>query len=118
MELKTSQQGSWKVLHIGERRLDALVAEELKAALLAAVSDGTRRLAVDLAQVEFMDSSGLGAIIHCRQRVRNEVEIALCGPRLEVATLLRLTQIGRVFKTYEHTGAIPADRVEQGEVRP
>ena len=97
MDLKTRKLGDWKVLTPGETRLDAYVAEGFKKALAEAISDGTKCLIMDLSGVEFMDSSGLGALVYCRQRIAEGGQIVIAGAQQEVATIMRLTRLDKVF---------------------
>ena len=91
----------WKVLTIAEPRLDAYIAEEFKASLLGELEDGTTRLILDLEQTEFMDSSGLGAIVFCLQKMQPGGRIAISGAREPVALMLRLTNIDKVLTLLE-----------------
>ena len=97
MELKERKLGQWKVIAPAEKRLDSYVAEAFKKALLAAISDGTKDIVMDLSSVNFMDSSGLGALVYCRQRVGPEGQIRIASARPEVATLIKLTHLDKVF---------------------
>ncbi|RYY85928.1 MAG: anti-sigma factor antagonist, partial [Comamonadaceae bacterium] len=45
------------------RRLDASVAPAFRQAVVQLVEGGDRRLVMDLGGVEFLDSSGLGALV-------------------------------------------------------
>jgi len=101
MELKIDRVGEWKVLRVGENRLDAFVAEGLKQALTEAIGDGTKKVVVDLSAVKFMDSSGLGALVFGRQRLETGGNLALCGVQPEVETILRLTRLDRVFQVID-----------------
>lgn len=101
MEISTRRMGNWKVLTPRDKRLDALVAEDFKTVLLSAIADGCQCLVVDLSKIEFMDSAGLGALVFCRQRIGHGGRICLSGAQLEVATLLRLTHIDKVFRLCE-----------------
>lgn len=97
MELTTSRLGKWKVLTPKVERLDALNAEDFKSMLLSALVDGTRNLMIQLQNVHFMDSSGLGALVFAKQRMGAGARLCLTGARLEVATILRLTHLDKVF---------------------
>jgi len=96
MRLDVGSLGEWKVVTPSESRLDAYVAEEFKRGLIDCVQDGTLRLVIDLGGVEFMDSSGLGAIVCCLQRM-GKGRIAIARAREAVTMMLRLTHIDRVF---------------------
>ena len=96
MNLAVSYVGDWKVVTPSETRLDAYVAEEFKKSLVDGIQDGTKQLVIDLEQVEFMDSSGLGAIVCCLQRM-DQGKIAIAHACDAVAMMLRLTHIDKVF---------------------
>lgn len=101
MELHCRTIEGWKVLTPDQRRLDAYVSDEFKRCLDKAIQDGTKRLVLDLSIVEFMDSSGLGAIVYCFQKLGAEGRIALSGAQESVALMLRLTHIDKVFTLLE-----------------
>jgi len=106
MELTTSRIGPWKVLTPKVERLDASVAEDFKAMLLSALADGTRNLVVHLGNVRFMDSSGLGSLVYVRQRMEAGGRLCLAEPQLEVATILRLTHLDKVFLVCEKVSSL------------
>ena len=97
MNLTVTQTGKWKTLKPSESRLDAYISEDFKRLLVDELADGTRYLLLDLSGVEFMDSSGLSAVIYCLQRMDGG-KIALAGAQEAVALMLRLTHIDKVFQ--------------------
>jgi anti-anti-sigma factor len=58
-------------------------------------------LIVDLAQITFLDSAGLGAIVAAHKRA-NTVRgaVTLCAPTKNVAMTLRLVRLDKVFSIY------------------
>ncbi|MBA2964419.1 MULTISPECIES: STAS domain-containing protein [Ramlibacter] len=87
------------------RRLDASVAPAFKQAVVQLVGDGDRRLVVDLAGVDFLDSSGLGALVSILKALGSQGSLAVCGARGPVLALFKLTRMDKVF-------SIHADRAE------
>ena len=85
------------VVKASERRIDASRSEEFKARLFSLVCDGVAGLVLDISDVEFIDSSGLGAIIATLEELAPNGEIALCGTRESVKSILRLTRMDCVF---------------------
>jgi anti-sigma B factor antagonist len=82
-------------------RLDLLSAADLKARLAQAVADGGKRLVVDLGEVPFVDSSGLGALIaglKAARQVGGDLRIA--RPAEQARTILELTTLDRVLRPY------------------
>ncbi|MGV1003380.1 MAG: STAS domain-containing protein [Candidatus Nanopelagicales bacterium] len=45
--------------------IDVFTAPDLDSALTAAVADGSGRILVDLSEVSFLDSTGLGTLVKC-----------------------------------------------------
>ena len=101
MNTESRMIGEWKVLVPDQTRLDAYVAEDFKRCLVEAVDDGTQHLMIDLTDVQFMDSSGLGATVYCLQRMKENGRIAIAGPQESVSLMLRLTHMDKVFTVVE-----------------
>ena len=81
-------------------RLDAAAAPRVLAHLKDAVADGKSRLAVDLSEVSFIDSTGLGTLVSGLKAARKaEGDLRLVAPRPQAQRLLRLTTLDRVFVT-------------------
>jgi anti-sigma B factor antagonist len=76
---------------------DLHVASELRDYLTAAI-DGTAVLVVDLSDVTFIDSMGLGALLGTMKRFRDSGgQFRLVVPRGEVRRVLEMTLLDRVF---------------------
>ncbi|HKU94996.1 MAG TPA: anti-sigma factor antagonist, partial [Vineibacter sp.] len=56
-----------------------------------------RRVILDLGAVEFMDSSGLGAIVALLKRIGRDGDLVLAGTRPAVRKLLQITRIDRIL---------------------
>lgn len=101
MELKVENRaGEIAVVRLAGR-LDLLSAADVKQRLSKAVSDGRRRLVVDLEEVGFIDSSGLGALIGGLKAARlagGDLRIAGAGDQATV--ILELTTLDRVLRPY------------------
>ncbi|MEL7152462.1 MAG: STAS domain-containing protein, partial [Pseudomonadota bacterium] len=63
MELTSSQQDALQVVAVNDARIDAAVAIEFKDAMREKTDGGSDVVVLDLSVVEFIDSSGLGAIV-------------------------------------------------------
>jgi len=80
-----------------ETRLDSHVAEELKTHLKDIVHNGHQQIILDLGEVEFVDSSGLGAIIAAMMALRPQGRLMVCNVKGSVYALFRLTRIDRLI---------------------
>ena len=80
------------------QRLDAAVAPAFRQAVVDRVARGERRLVMDLGRGEFMDSSGLGALVSILKAAGAEGAMSLCQAGASVSALLTLTRMDRVFR--------------------
>ncbi|HEU5472446.1 MAG TPA: STAS domain-containing protein [Actinophytocola sp.] len=82
-------------------RLTMVSAPQLRSMVVKAVEDHRIRVVVDLSATEFMDSSGLGALIAGLKTTRQaggDLRIACMGP--QVATIIQLANLDRVLRPY------------------
>ena len=82
------------------RRLDASVEPAFRQAVVGTVQAGERRLVLDLSQVEFLDSSGLGALVSILKSLGSQGAMAVCGAQGAVLSLFKLTRMDKVFAIY------------------
>jgi len=87
-------------------RLNAVTAPEFKAQLKRLVQEGYVQLVVDMADVPFVDSSGLAALVSGLKATRQAGgTLRLAGLRDDVRTVFRLTLLERVFEFYADVGS-------------
>lgn len=79
------------------RRIDSAVAPAFKEAVLKVVHDGHKRLVLDLDQVDFMDSSGLGALVSVLKGLGGAGALGICNLKGGVLSLFKLTRMDKVF---------------------
>ncbi|MBV9357918.1 MAG: STAS domain-containing protein [Chloroflexi bacterium] len=83
-------------------RLDLLSAAEVRSCLATAVADGQRRLVVDLGRVEFIDSSGLGALVSGLKSARQAGgDLRIARPAEQARLVLQLTTLDRVLRPHD-----------------
>ena len=82
-------------------RLNMVAAPKLRELLTSIVGDGDTRIVVDLSSTEFIDSSGLGALISGLKTARQAGgDLRIAAPTTQVETVLSLTNLNRVLKSY------------------
>jgi anti-anti-sigma factor len=82
-------------------RLDLMSARDVRARLTEIVATGQDRLVVDLVDVPFIDSSGLGALISVLKTARQAGgDLRIARPDDQPLTVLKLTTLDRVLKPY------------------
>jgi anti-sigma B factor antagonist len=87
-------------------RLNMVAASGFKAHLDRTVGEGSPRIVVDLSNVSFVDSSGLGALIGGLKKARQGGgDLRIAGAAEQVSTVLRLTNLDRVLRPYDSVEA-------------
>lgn len=89
------------VVTVNEPRLDAAQAPMFKAYLSEQIANGASNIVLDLSNVVFIDSSGLGAIVSVLKDLQGVGEIKIAAPGKAVSEMLRLTRMDKVFKIFE-----------------
>ena len=97
MQFEERQERGVLIARPLERRLDAAVIQEFKQHMAVKVREGHRRVALDMGDVEFMDSSGLAGIISVLKDVGENGSVAIFGAGTNVLTLLKLTRMDRII---------------------
>lgn len=78
-------------------RVDSLVAPEFRQSVIQLAGESNQPVVVDLINVDFMDSSGLGALIGCYKLVQGSGGLSLCNVHENVQELLSLTHMDKIF---------------------
>ena len=81
--------------------IDLHKAPEVHRALIGACEEKPRNLVVNLEQVTYMDSSGIGTLVEVFRRVNSyEGKLGLCGVGPRVRSLFEITKLDKFFKIY------------------
>ncbi len=92
------------LVRVESERIDAHNADQFKEALHQAFAGGVTRVAVDLQQVRFMDSSGLGALVSgYKYAATHRGRLVLSGLQEQVRSMFELTRLSRVFDIFPVT---------------
>ena len=80
-------------------RLNMVSAPQFASMVGELVGNGCSRLVVDLSQTDFIDSSGLGALVASLKLARQAGgDLRLAATTPQVDTVLQLTNLGRVLR--------------------
>ena len=82
---------------------DIIIAEEFKKTVDSYLDTGLAKyLLVDLSQVTFIDSSGLGAILGRYKKVEHlKGKMVIAGPKIQVKRILEVSGINKVIGIYK-----------------
>ncbi|MFY0407209.1 STAS domain-containing protein [Solicola sp. PLA-1-18] len=96
-KVETTARGIGVVTPIG--RLNMVSARRLSEVVTDLVGGGTNRIVVDMGQTDFMDSSGLGALIAGLKTTRQAGgDLRLACPTEQIQTVLELTNLNKVLR--------------------
>ena len=88
------------VIHlVGE--LDLYNAPEVRSALLEVWAEQPGRLIIDLAEVEFVDSTALGVLIEARKQLANGQSFLLAAPGREMHRALTISGLDRHLSVHD-----------------
>ncbi|KKL14907.1 hypothetical protein LCGC14_2510960 [marine sediment metagenome] len=100
MNLETRLISDALIITVHAARIDAAAAVQFRDAMRAATKTGPGRVVLDLRPVQFLDSSGLGAIIGTMKHLApRRLELAALQPA--VAKVFRLTRLDSVVMIHD-----------------
>lgn len=86
--------------------LDVLTAPQLHARLDEAIDQGHRDVWVDLRPTEFIDSSGLSALVAANKRIRSlGGDLGLVCPAGNIRRLIEIVSLDQIFEIRDHLDA-------------
>jgi anti-sigma B factor antagonist len=100
MRFEESKVGTVFIAKVLESRITADVATRFKQELVGYVNMEKRSIVLDLSDVTFIDSSGLGALIASLKGMDGDRQLVLCGARDPVANMFKLTRMNKVFRMF------------------
>ena len=101
MQLRAWDADGVRVVQVEEARIDAAIAIRFKDALREAAGDTAPRVVVDMAAVQFLDSSGLGALVAAFTGLGAARRLELAALSANVDRVFRLTRMDRVFVLHD-----------------
>ncbi len=101
MDVTVEDKGKVQVLSVNGR-LDSSSAKKFKAAFEPLAKTGHVCFVINLSDVEFIDSAGLGVMVSALRKVNKKGgDVKLAEPRDSVRMLLELTRLHQVFDIYD-----------------
>jgi anti-sigma B factor antagonist len=102
MKFKVAQQGSVTVISIEGSVMGGPDASSLNSQLHELLTAGKKHVVLDLAGVEFMNSSGLGMLIGGASTLKNAGgRLALARASEKIVALIKITRLSPIFDQYE-----------------
>ncbi|WP_295312496.1 STAS domain-containing protein [Roseobacter sp.] len=100
MEISAKTEEQLRIVSVQDARIDAACAIEFKDAMRSETDGGPDVVVLDLSRVEFIDSSGLGAIVAAMKHMGADRKLALAGLTPKVERVFQLTRMDSVFSVF------------------
>lgn len=83
-------------------RLDAASVDKKKAALTRRIAGDSCSVVLNIRDVEFIDSTGLGFLVSLQQQVKAQGnQLVICEPTDQAQVLFELTRLNQIFDIYD-----------------
>jgi anti-sigma B factor antagonist len=101
MQLSTRQVGDVSVIDVSSKNPGQRAAS-IRDAVARLHSSGRTRIVINLAEVDYMDSSALGDLVSCNTRaVQSGRPFKVAALTRRLKDMLRVTRLAPTFDTYE-----------------
>jgi anti-sigma B factor antagonist len=94
------------VIEIGGRITLGRESSQIEAAVLKALNEGTKKLVIDLGNVTYIDSTGIGIIAYCFGKISQlGAQASVAGAKGLVMEVFRLTRLDSVINFFPDTAS-------------
>jgi anti-sigma B factor antagonist len=101
MQLQSQHVKDVLVIHAAQDRIDAACAIQFKDGMRDLTQSAPGRVVLDMSQVAFIDSSGLGAIVAAMKALGPGRKLELAGLTQTVQKVFRLTRMDTIFQIHD-----------------
>lgn len=109
MELRSEEREGALVVSVQDERVDAAVAIQFKDMMRELTATPHKRVVMDMSRIDFLDSSGLGAVVAAMKQLGPDRKLELAGLSPTVAKVFRLTRMDSVFTIHDDISSAFAD---------
>jgi len=103
LDLNIEKNGDETIVR-GTGKITAATTEHFQSTIRGIIP-GTKRIVLDLTGVEYIDSSGLGALVSVYMAAgRAQCELEVANPKPRVRDLLNITKLSSIFENHEFGG--------------
>ena len=101
MQFEERKEGNVQIVKILNKRLDALEASDFKEKMSEYISSGSNLIVLNISEVDFVGSSGLGAMVSVLKMLVGDGRLAICGTTEKVMRMFKLTRMNKIFSIFE-----------------
>lgn len=108
MEISSKVINGALIATVEADRIDSAVAVQFKDKMREVAENNLVRVVLDLSNVNFLDSSGLGAVVAAMKQLGSERILEIAGLTGAVEKVFKLTRMDTVFIVHPNVGAATA----------
>jgi len=98
LEVSTREVGDHTVIKL-KGEVDIYTAPSLRETIVDCVEKGRYKIAVDLDEVDFLDSTGLGVLVGGLKRVKqHEGELSIICNQEKILRIFKITGLTKIFR--------------------
>lgn len=102
MKIKEKIEKHVAILTLSGKMMGGPETQAVHEHIKGLISDGIKKVVIDLSDVKWMNSSGMGVLMASMTTLKNaEGKLALARVTEKVQSLLIITQLIKVFSTFE-----------------
>jgi anti-sigma B factor antagonist len=108
MKIEIETKDGWTVFRL-DGDLDSGSAAEMQNRFMKSLDSGQTSFLVDLEKVNYLDSSGLAALVKLYKEIRTRGgSLALCAVQRDAMKIFQLTRLDKIFTIYPDLGSAKA----------
>lgn len=97
MQIETINTDQLLIVRFNEKRLEARAVAKFPETINSSLRNNIKKIVLNLTKTEFIDSSGLGAIVAILKSLGNGGEVAVCSENELVTQMFKLTRMDQIF---------------------
>ncbi len=84
-----------------EGEIDVYTSTQLKEQIINTIATGVKYVAMNLAKVDYLDSTGLGVLIGALKRLREKQgNLVIVSPSMRIMRIFEITGLYKIFTIY------------------
>lgn len=108
LEVTTREIGEYTIVKL-KGEVDIYTAPSLRETIVNTVEKGRYMIVVDLDEVDFLDSTGLGVLVGGLKRVKqHDGELGIICNQENILRIFKITGLTKIFKVYKSADEIGA----------
>lgn len=100
MEMETKIHDAVLIIRPRTKRIDSAVSAEFAEDVLRHFTHGMHAMVLDIANIDFIDSRGIGTLIALFKKIDEHGTFTLCNVSPSVMSLFRVTRMDMIFTIY------------------